>query len=230
MIIIYGRCSAIENYEKGSSIETQILKCKSYAITKDLIVDKVITEQVSGTIAFDKRVQGGEILNNLKSGDHIICSALDRFSRNTLDLLNLVELFKKNKVKIHFIDIGGEVTDSSALGGVFLKLLSVFSEFVSKQLGEKQTATKDRLRKQGKYLGGKVYYGWDLDENKNLIKCEKEQQIINQMKDLRESGLSYQKIADEITKTTRKKFVKSWVFKLLNRDDIKSMVEMEIAS
>jgi len=230
MIYIYGRCSALENYEKGSSIETQILKCKSYAITKDLIVDKIITEQISGTIAFDKRLKGGEILNNLKSGDHIICSALDRLSRNHMDLLTLVEFCRKNKVSLHLLDIGGEVTNDSALGGVFLKLLSVFSEFVSKQLGEKQTATKDRMRKQGKYLGGKVYYGWDLDENKNLIKCEKEQQIINQMKDLRESGLSYQKIAEEITKTTRKKFVKSWVFKLLNRDDIKSMVEMEIAS
>ena len=154
-----------------------------------------------------------------------------------MDLLNLVEFCRKNKVSLHLLDIGGEVTNDSALGGVFLKLLSVFSEFVSKQLGEKQKATKDRLRKQGKYLGGKVYYGWDLDKNKNLIECEKEQQIINQMKELRECGLSYQNIADEITKTTRKKFVKSWVFKLLNRDDIKSidnsiksMCEMETAS
>ena len=98
MIYIYGRCQAQEAYEKGSSIETQILKCKSYAITKDLIVDKVITEQVSGTIAFDKRVQGGEILNNLKSGDHIICSALDRLSRNHMDLLNLVEFCRKNQI------------------------------------------------------------------------------------------------------------------------------------
>ena len=34
----------------------------------------------------------------------------------------------------------------------------------------------------------------------------------------------YQKIAEEITKTQRKKFVKSWVFKLLNREDNNTMV------
>jgi len=225
MIYIYGRCSAEENFEKGSSIETQITKCQSYATMKDLIVDEVITEQISGTTRFQKRPQGFAILNKLKKGDHIICSALDRFSRNTLDLLNLVEQFKRQKVQLHFIDVGGEVTGSDAIGSVFLKLLSVFSEFYAKQLSEKQKATKDRMKTQGKYLGGKKPFGYDIDENNNLIICEKEQQVINQMKDLRDNGLSYQKISNEITKSTRKKFPVSWVFKIIKREG----VEFEVA-
>ena len=229
MIYIYGRCSAEENYSKGSSIETQITKCQSYATMKDLVVDEVITEQISGTVAFDKRLKGGELLNNLKKGDHIICSALDRFSRNTLDLLNLVEQFKGQKVQLHFIDVGGEVTGTDAIGSVFLKLLSVFSEFYAKQLSEKQKATKDRMKTQGRYLGGKKPFGFDIDENNNLVICEKEQQVINQMKDLRGSGLSYQKISNEITNSTRKKFPVSWVFKILNREDINSIVKLVVA-
>ena len=55
MIYLYGRCSAEENFNKGSSIETQITKCNAYATTKDLMIDKVITEQISGTIKFEKR-------------------------------------------------------------------------------------------------------------------------------------------------------------------------------
>jgi len=229
MIYVYGRCSAEEHYSKGSSIETQITKCQSYATMKDLVVDEIITEQISGTVAFEKRLKGGVLLNNLKKGDHIICSALDRFSRNTLDLLNLVEQFKKQKVQLHFIDVGGEVTGSDAIGSVFLKLLSVFSEFYAKQLSEKQKATKDRMKTQGRYLGGKKPFGFDIDENNNLVICEKEQQVINQMKDLRGSGLSYQKISNEITNSTRKKFPVSWVFKILNREDINAMVKLEVA-
>ncbi len=220
MIYIYCRCSAEENFEKGSSIETQITKCQSYATMKDLIVDEVITEQISGTTRFQKRPQGFAILNKLKKEDHIICSALDRFSRNTLDLLNLVEQFKRQKVQLHFIDVGGEVTGSDAIGSVFLKLLSVFSEFYAKQLSEKQKATKDRMKTQGKYLGGKKPFGYDIDENNNLVICEKEQQVINQMKDLRDNGLSYQKISNEITKSTRKKFPVSWVFKIIKREGL----------
>ena len=224
MIYIYGRCSAEENYSKGSSLETQITKCQSYATMKDLIVGEVITEQISGTVAFDKRIKGGVLLNNLKKGDHIICSALDRFSRNTLDLLNLVEQFKKQKVQLHFIDVGGEVTGSDAIGSVFLKLLSVFSEFLARQLSEKQRATKDRMKTQGRYLGGKKPFGFDIDNNNNLVPCEKEQQVIRQMQLMRKQGKSYQFISEEITKSTRKKFQVSWVFKIIKREEVELKV------
>ena len=130
MIYIYGRCSAEENYSKGSSTETQITKCQSYATMKDLKIDEIITEQVSGTVKFDKRPEGFKLLKNLKKGDHIICSALDRFSRNTLDLLQLVEKFKRQKVQLHFIDVGGEVTGSDAIGSVFLKFYPSFQNFM----------------------------------------------------------------------------------------------------
>ena len=219
-VYLYARCSAEENFNKGSSIETQITKCNAYGTTKDLVIDKVITEQVSGTIKFEKRNEGLKLLKKLKKGDHIICSALDRFSRNTLDLLTLVEKFKRNKVQLHFIDVGGEVTGSDAVGSVFLKLLSVFSEFYAKQMSEKQIATKERLKSQGKFLGGKKMFGYDVDDNNNLVPCEKEQQIIRQMQIMKQEGMSYQKVADEITKCTRKKFPVSWVFKILKREGL----------
>ncbi len=219
-VYLYARCSAEENFNKGSSIETQITKCNAYGTTKDLVIERVITEQVSGTIKFEKRNEGLKLLSKLKKGDHIICSALDRFSRNTLDLLMLVEKFKRNKVQLHFIDVGGEVTGSDAVGSVFLKLLSVFSEFYAKQMSEKQIATKERLKSQGKYLGGKKMFGYDVDDSNNLVPCEKEQEIIRQMQIMKQEGMSYQKVADEITKCTRKKFPVSWVFKILKREGL----------
>ena len=69
------------------------------------------------------------MISSLKKGNHIICSHLDRFSRNTLNLLKLVEKFKRQKVNLHFVDVGGEVTGTDAMGSVFLKLLSVFVFF-----------------------------------------------------------------------------------------------------
>ena len=218
-VYFYGRCSADENFEKGSSIETQLSKCKSYADLKDLTIDKEITESISGTVKFANRPMGLEVMNDLKKGDHIICSALDRFSRNTLDLLQVIEKFKRMKVSLHFTEFG-EVTGSDAMGSVFVKLLSVFAEFYSKQCSEKQKATKDRLKSQGKFFGGKKPFGYDVDQNNYLIPCEKEQQVIRDMQLMRKKGTSYQKVADQITKTTRKKFPVSWVFKILNREGV----------
>ena len=78
-VYFYGRCSADENFDKGSSVETQLSKCKSYANLKDLTIDKEVTESISGTVRFANRTMGLELMNTLKKGDHIICSALDRF-------------------------------------------------------------------------------------------------------------------------------------------------------
>ena len=218
-VYFYGRCSADENFEKGSSIETQLSKATAYGVIKNLTINKEITESISGTVKFANRPMGLEIMNDLKRGDHIICSALDRFSRNTLDLLQVIEKFKRMKVSLHFTEFG-EVTGSDAMGSVFVKLLSVFAEFYSKQCSEKQKATKDRLKSQGKFFGGKKPFGYDVDQNNYLIPCEKEQQVIRDMQLMRKQGTSYQKVADQITKTTRKKFPVSWVFKILNREGI----------
>ena len=49
---------------------------------------------------------GLELMKNLKKGDHIICSALDRFSRKNLDLLQVIEKFKRMRVSLHFTEFG----------------------------------------------------------------------------------------------------------------------------
>ena len=218
-VYFYGRCSADENFDKGSSIETQLSKATAYGVIKNLTIDKEITESISGTVKFANRPMGLEIMSGLKRGDHIICSALDRFSRNTLDLLQVIEKFKRMKVNLHFTEFG-EVTGSDAMGSVFVKLLSVFAEFYSKQCSEKQKATKDSLKSQGKFFGGKKPFGYDVDQNNYLIPCQKEQQVIRDMQLISKQGTSYQKVADQITKTTRKKFPVSWVFKILNREGV----------
>ena len=216
-VYFYGRCSADENFDKGSSMATQIDKAKAYGIIKNLTIEKEITESISGTVRFYNRPMGLELMNDLKKGDHVICSALDRFSRNTLDLLQTIEKFKRLKVNLHFAEFGN-VTSADAIGSIFVKLLSVFAEFYSKQCSEKQIATKQRLIKENRFTGGKKKFGYDLDQNNYYVPCEKEQQIIRQMQLMRKKGKSYQKVAEEITVSTRKKFPVSWVHKILMRE------------
>ena len=64
-VYFYGRCSSIENFDKGSSLETQLSKCQSYAHIKDLTIDEIFEEQSSGTVPFERRNRGFEIMQNL---------------------------------------------------------------------------------------------------------------------------------------------------------------------
>ena len=220
----YGRNSDLESFDKKSSINTQLSKAKSYANIKNLTIDVEIFEQISGTTPFERRPKGYELIKKLKKNDHIICSHLDRFSRNTLNLLTWVERFKKQKIFLHFVDVGGEVTGSDAMGSVFVKLLSVFAEFYAKQISEKSSATKQRMIKENKHTGGfRPKFGYDVDDNGYLIPCEKEQSIIRQMKLLRDEGKTYKTISEVITKNTKKKFPQSWVFNILKRENLKAV-------
>ena len=217
-VYVYTRNSNVEAFEKGSSRETQIKKCGSYASIKDLVVDEVIEEQCSGQLPFDRRDKAFELLKKLKSNDHIICSHLDRFCRNTLSLLQMIQKFKKKKIYLHFVDLNCEVTGSDAIGNVFLTMLSCFSQFTAEQTSQKIKSYKERMRTENKFSGGKMTFGYDKDENGFFVPIEKEQEIIREMLLMRKQGKSYRNISSEISKSTRKKFPLSWTHKIIQRE------------
>ena len=226
-VYFYGRCSNEEHFKKGSSIDTQLDKCKSYCSLKDMSIDEEIIENCSGTLSLSKRPQGFELLHKLKKGDSVVALDISRFSRNSLDLLQTVERFKRNKITLHFTDIG-EITGTDAVGSVVYKMLITFQEFYANQCSEKQKNTQQRLIRENKFGGGfRPQFGYDKDENNNLFPVEKEQVIIRQMQMYRRQGLSYKKIAETITNKTKKKFVASWVFNILKREANK--LELEVA-
>ena len=133
--------------------------------------------------------------------------------------MQIVEKFKRRKITLHFTDIG-EITGTDAVGSVVYKMLITFQEFFANQCSEKQRNTQQRLIRENKFTGGfRPPFGFDKDENNNLFPVEKEQVIIRLMKMMRTEGKSYKKIAESITEKTKKKFVASWVFNILKREE-----------
>ena len=217
-VYVYTRNSNVEAFEKGSSRETQIKKCRNYASIKDLEIDEIIQEQCSGQLPFDRRDKAFELLKKLKSNDHIICSHLDRFCRNTLSLLQMIQKFKIKKIYLHFVDLNCEVTGSDAIGNVFLTMLSCFSQFQAEQTSQKIKSYRERMKSENKFSGGKMTFVYDKDENGFFVPIEKEQEVIREMLLMRKQGKSYRDISSEISKSTRKKFPLSWTHKIIQRE------------
>ena len=217
-VYVYTRNSNVEAFEKGSSRETQIKKCRNYASIKDLEIDEIIQEQCSGQLPFDRRDKAFELLKKLKSNDHIICSHLDRFCRNTLSLLQMIQKFKIKKIYLHFVDLNCEVTGSDAIGNVFLTMLSCFSQFQAEQTSQKIKSYRERMKSENKFSGGKMTFGYDKDENGFFVPIEKEQAVIREMLLMRKQGKSYRDISSQISKSTRKKFPLSWTHKIIQRE------------
>ena len=69
MIYLYGRCSAEENFNKGSSIETQLLRCRSFVTMKGLglrRLDSGIVEEIPPHL-MQSLFSNTDVLKSLKS-------------------------------------------------------------------------------------------------------------------------------------------------------------------
>jgi len=217
--MIYGYLRKSNEERSESSFDTQKHKINGYCSIHNLQVDEWFEDICSGGLLLKQRQQGMLLSTKLQKGDSIICSALDRYSRSHYGLVSDVELYKKKGINLIFSDLGN-VCSSDSLGSVFWSILSVMSEWYRKSLSEKQLVAKQKLRSQGKYLGGRVQYSKDIGENGVLIVCEKQQRELNLILSLRAKGNTYKEIKGYLERYTGRKWFESFICKLVKRDEL----------
>ncbi|SVD57828.1 uncharacterized protein METZ01_LOCUS410682, partial [marine metagenome] len=214
--MIYGYIRKSSEEGSTSSFDTQKFKITSYCNIHNLKVDEWFEDLCSGGLLINQREQGMLLSTKLARGDSIICSNLDRYSRSHYGLVNDVEKYKRLKIKLIFTDLG-DVISSDSLGSVFYQILSIMSEWYRKSLSEKQKVAQDKLKKQGRYRGGKCDFGFDIGENNQLVSCEKQQRELNLVLGLRQKGKKFNEIKSEMERYTGRKWHISFIHKLIQR-------------
>lgn len=192
----YARVSTITQAREGESLETQRRQIQSYAVSKglELINENVFIEAgVSGGIEFEKRPEGSKLNQLVQAGDLVIFPKLDRAFRNTRNALNVLHEMKERSVHIHFIDLGGDVT-GNGIGAIIFTILSAFATFEKERIATRIREVKQIKKSQGKFLGGKAGFGFEIQDGIKVINTE-EQKIITQMKRLKARGKSYREIS-----------------------------------
>jgi len=219
-IYIYSRLSHEEQFKNAISTATQEDRCMKYIDLQIMQSNEhtativASSECISGGVEVRKRNIFNKIFTKLKVGDHIVCSRLDRLSRNTLDLLKLVETLKRMKVHLHFVDIG-EVS-GEGIGRIFLIMLSAFAENERLMVSERIKQNKKRYKAEDKYLGGYQEFG-KTNINGRYVMNEKEEQMIEAMVNLQKSGMTYRQTALEIKKKYSRNIHYSFVYKICKR-------------
>ena len=214
--MIYGYLRKSSEEGSTSSFDTQKFKISSYCNIHNLKVDEYFEDICSGGLLLNQREQGMLLSTKLSKGDSIICSNLDRYSRSHYGLVNDVEKYKRLKIKLIFTDLG-DVISSDSLGSVFYQILSIMSEWYRKSLSEKQKVAQDKLKKQGRYRGGKCDFGFDIGANNQLVSCEKQQRELNLVLGLRQKGKKFNEIKSEMERYTGRKWHISFIHKLIQR-------------
>ncbi|QWD68262.1 recombinase family protein [Polynucleobacter sp. VK25] len=195
---IYGyvRVSTLQQANEGESLETQLRQIQSYSVLKGFEIppENFITEKgVSGSLEFERRPEGSKLFNQLTSGDILIFSKLDRAFRNTRNALNTLHELKQRGISVHFIDLGGDVTNDG-IGSVIFTILSAFATFERERIATRIREVKQVQKSEGKFLGGFTRFGYRVVDEK-LEKNPDEQLIIQSMKDMKRRGMSLRRIS-----------------------------------
>jgi DNA invertase Pin-like site-specific DNA recombinase len=200
---IYGyvRVSTLQQANEGESLDTQLRQIQSYSVLKGFEIppENFITEKgVSGSLEFEKRPEGSKLFNQLIAGDVLIFSKLDRAFRNTRNALNTLHELKERGISVHFIDLGGDVTNDG-IGSVIFTILSAFATFERERIATRIREVKQVQKSEGKFLGGFTRFGYRVVDEK-LEKNPEEQAIIQSMRDMKRRGMSLRRIANWLGK------------------------------
>ena len=196
----YIRVSTDEQAQQGISLDAQRAKIEAYAITKDMGLVGIIED--AGKSAKDLRRPGVQkILKMAKAReiDAVIIVKLDRMFRNTENALTTARDFEKRGVALH--SIGESLDTNSAMGKFFFTLTAALAEMERGLVGERTRAALARKREKGESTGGKTPFGFDLQEGGKLVRNQTEQAALSRMKKWRDSGLTFQGIADKLNKS-----------------------------
>lgn len=155
--------------------------------------------RVSGNVEFEKRPGGSRLFEKLVSGDVLIFSKLDGAFRNTRNALNTPHELKERGICVHFIDLGGNVTNDG-IGSVIFTILSAFASFERKSIATSICEVKQVQRGEGKFLGGFTRFGY-MVENERLTPNPEQQAIIKEMKGMWRSGMSLRRISKWLDRT-----------------------------
>ena len=112
----YVRVSTDRQADEGESLALQRQQVEGYAMMRGLtLTDTVVERGVSGSVPIAEREAAGALFARLEEGDVLIAAKLDRMFRSALDALRTVETLKARGVKLHLIDIGGDVSGNGCM-------------------------------------------------------------------------------------------------------------------
>jgi DNA invertase Pin-like site-specific DNA recombinase len=142
----YGRVSTGQQTTENQRLE---LEQGGYKIESDYWF---ADEGVSGKVAASQRPAFKRMLGQVRKGETLVVSKLDRLGRDAIDVLQTVRQLGERGIKVVVLQLG--TTDlTSAAGKLLLSMLAAVAEMERDLLVERTQAGLQRAKAEGKTLG-----------------------------------------------------------------------------
>ena len=133
------------------TLDNQRFEIEQFCVKNNIIIDEWIEETISGSKTLDKRLLGS-LLEEVKTGDLIICSELSRLGRNLFMIMSILNQLMTNEVRIWTIKDNyrlGDNIQSKVLAFAF----SLSAEIERELLSQRTKEALARRRSEGIVLG-----------------------------------------------------------------------------
>ena len=191
----YIRVSTEEQAKNGLSLRSQESTIKTYAKLKKLSPVEVIRDSESGKTL--KREGMQRLVSVCQQGQvrHLIVYKLDRLTRRTRDLLELVEdVFVANGVCFH--SVTENIDTTGPLGKFFLTLMGALAQMERELIVERIKDALKEKKRRGEPLGSPAL-GFEAKDKKRVEDPEG-LEVVRYIKTLRRKRLSHREIAKQL--------------------------------
>lgn len=219
--VFYCRVSTEEQAAEGVSLEAQNAKLAAWATLHDAeIVGSFSDRGISGTRE-DRPGLEAAIGLACREKAALIVYSLSRLSRSTSHTIRLAD--RLSRAGADLVSLSESLDTSSASGRMVFRMLATLAEFERDLCAERTRSALAHKKSKGERTGG-VPFGFDLAaDGVALLPNQQQQEVISLITELRAAGLSFQAIADELTrrgiptKKGNQKWVHTAVAKIVKR-------------
>ena len=138
---VIGYCRVSTNDQTITNQQQQITE-SGYQVTK-WFTDNA----VSGAVKASERQGFSDMLNYVREGDTLVCAAIDRLGRNTIDVLQTVELLHLKGVKVISLREGFDL--STPVGKAMLTMMASLASLEKDLIAERRQRASSVLSLKG---------------------------------------------------------------------------------
>lgn len=142
----YGRVSTGQQSTENQRLE---LEQAGYKIEPEFWFTD---DGVSGRVAANQRLAFKQMLTQIRNGESLVVSKLDRLGRDAIDVLQTVKNLGERGIKVIVLNLGNTDLTSPA-GKLLLMMLAAVAEMERDLLVERTQAGLARAKAEGKTLG-----------------------------------------------------------------------------
>ena len=191
--VAYARYSS--NNQREESIDAQLRAIREYCNRNDIELIEVYTDEAK-TGKNDDRDDFQQMINDINTKqidvEMILVHKFNRFARSTFDSAVYKHKLKQQGVRV--VSVTQNIDDTPE-GDMMEKIIEAFDEYYSKNLSAEVQKGMRENAIQGRFIGGKLPLGFDIDSNGFYVQNE-QAEIVHRIFTEYAAGVTKQKIVD----------------------------------